>query len=84
MPATEAKSTLDLIFTEKPNRIDNLAAGPPLADLRRGHVSLKFDFILDSPGYTMTHCSKLNYKETSLMRLLITSTQSIGIKLSRP
>ena len=62
MPASEAKSTLDLIFTEKSNRIDNLAAGPPLADLRRGHVSLKFDFILDSPGYTMTHSSKLNFK----------------------
>ena len=27
MPASEAKSTLDLIFTEKTNRIDNLAAG---------------------------------------------------------
>ena len=27
-----------------------------------GHVSLKFDFILDSPGYTMTHSSRLNYK----------------------
>ena len=44
MPATEAKSTLDLIFTDKPNRKDNLAY------LRRGHVSLKFDFILNSPG----------------------------------
>ena len=62
MPASEAKSILDLIFTEKSNRIDYLAAGPPLADLRRCHISLTFDFILNSPGYTMTHSSKLNYK----------------------
>ena len=30
MAASEAKSILDLIFTEKSNRIDNLAAGPHL------------------------------------------------------
>ena len=34
LPGCEAKSILDLIFTEKPNRIDYLAAGAPLADLR--------------------------------------------------
>ena len=32
MPASETKSTLDLIFIEKPNRIDNLADEPSLAD----------------------------------------------------
>ena len=63
MPWCEAKSILDLIFTEKPNRIENLAAGAPLADLRRCHISLSFDFILNSPGYVMTHSSKLNYKK---------------------
>ena len=47
MSAFEAKSTLDLIFTEKSNKIDNLAAEPSLADPRRGHVSLEFDSILD-------------------------------------
>ena len=29
MPGCEAKSILDLIFTEKPNRIDNLLPVPP-------------------------------------------------------
>ena len=53
IPESEAQPTLGLIFTDKPNRIYNLPAGPPLADLRRGHVSLLFDFILDSTGYTM-------------------------------
>ena len=69
MPAAEAKLTLDLVFTEKSNRIDNLAAGSPFADLRRGHVSLKFDFILDYPGYTMTNNSKLNYKRANFTEI---------------
>ena len=29
MPASEVKSTLDLLFTDKPNMIDNLVAEPP-------------------------------------------------------
>ena len=48
MPGCEAKSISDLIFTKKPNRIDNLATDAPLADLRRRHISLSFDFILNS------------------------------------
>ena len=44
----EAKSTLDLIYREEPNKIDNLATGPRLADPRRCHISLNFDFIIDS------------------------------------
>ena len=47
--------------------IDNLAAGSPLVDLRRGHVSLEFDFILDSPGYMMTQNSNLNYKRADFI-----------------
>ena len=69
MSASVAKSTLDLIFTEKPNRIYNLAAGLQLVDLRRGHVSLEFDFILDSQGYMMIHNSKLNYKRADFIEI---------------
>ena len=41
MFSSEAKSTLDLIFTKKPNRIDNVATGITLVDLRLGDDGLR-------------------------------------------
>ena len=65
MPRSEVTSILDLIFTEKSGGIENLAVGPPLGDLRRCHISLSFDFVLNSPGYLMTHSTKFNFKKAN-------------------
>ena len=65
MPQSEVTSILDLIFTEKSGRIENLATGPPLGDLRRCHMSLCFDLVLNSPGYFITHSAKLNFKNAN-------------------
>ena len=64
MPQSEVRSILDLIFTEKAGRIENLAN--PLGDLRRCHISPSFDFVLNSPWYLMRHSAKLNFKNANL------------------
>ena len=65
MPQSEVTSILDLIFTEKSGRIENLAAGHPLGDFKRCHTSLSFDFVLNFPGYLMIQRAKFNFKNAN-------------------
>ena len=62
MPQTEVTSILELIFTEKSGKIENFAAGWPLNDLMRYHISLSLEFINDFLEYLMTHSAWFYFK----------------------
>ena len=60
IPSSESTSILDLHFTEKLYIIENLTASASLGNLKRFHISLRFDYVIDSPG------NMINFKKANL------------------
>jgi hypothetical protein len=54
----QSKNTLDLVFAESNERINEVTLGPPLGNAKQGHKSIKFEF-------TLAHNNRKNVKFSS-------------------